>query len=103
MKTYLGNLSYSDVLSELAINKLIEIINSTDTYGKIISIRLLFERCDGLLSKLRKKYPAACKYINETNHIENDYIFQLDPFKYFSIPQFYIEQLEEFISSEKIV
>ncbi|BCJ96511.1 hypothetical protein acsn021_40800 [Anaerocolumna cellulosilytica] len=102
MKTYFGDLSYSDILHELTIDKLIEIIKSTDTYGKIISIRLLFERYDGLLSKLRKKYPAACKYINETNHVENDYIFQLDPFKYFSIPQFYMEQLEEFISSEKI-
>jgi ABC-type Mn2+/Zn2+ transport system ATPase subunit len=102
MQNYFGNLSYDDVLRELTIEKLIEIINSTDAYGKIISIRLLFERSDGLLSKLRKKYPAACKYVNETNHVENDYIFQLNPFKYLSIPQFYMDQLEEFIASEKI-
>lgn len=101
MKNYFGDLSYNDILHELTVEKLIEIIKSTDIYAKIISIRLLFERFDGLLTKLRKKYTAACKYINETNHVENDYIFQLDPFKYFSIPQFYMDQLEEFISSEK--
>lgn len=44
-------------------------------------------------------HPAACKYVNETNHVENDYIFQLDPFKYFSIPKFYMDQLEEFVNS----
>jgi ABC-type Mn2+/Zn2+ transport system ATPase subunit len=103
MRTYLGDLLYSDVLQELTTHKLLEIIQSTDSYGKIISIRLLFERYDKLLSKLRKKFPAACKYINETNHVENDYIFQLDPFKYLSIPQFYMEQLEEFIISERII
>lgn len=102
MKDYLGNLSYDDVLNELKVEKLIEIVKATNMYEKIISIRLLFERVDGLLLKLRKKYPAACKYVNETNHVENDYIFQLNPLKYFSIPKCYVDQLEEFIISEEI-
>lgn len=101
MAEYFDELSYDDVLNELKVEKLLEIIKSSDIYDKIIALRLLFERSDGLLFKLRKKYPAACKYVNETNHVENDYIFQLDPFKYFSIPKFYMDELEEFISIER--
>lgn len=100
MKCYLGDFSYCDILQELTNEKLFEAIKSSDKYEKIICIRLLFERNAGLLLKLRRRYPAACKYVNETNHVENDYIFQLNPFKYFNIPQFYLTQLEEFISSE---
>lgn len=99
IKEYFGDLSYDDILNELKVEKLLEIIHESDGYDKIVALRLLFQRFDGLLSKLRKKYPAACKYINETNHVENDYIFQLDPFKYLSIPKFYIDQLEEFVST----
>lgn len=100
IEEYLGTQSYEEILNELQIEKLVDIIKSPDIYNKIIAMRLLFERFDGLLSKLRKKYPSACKYVNETNHVENDYIFQLNPFKYFSIPKCYIDELEEFINSE---
>lgn len=101
MIEYFGELSYEDILDELRVENLLESIKSSDTYEKILSLRLLFERFEGLLLKLRKKYPAACKYVNETNHVENDYIFQLDPFKYFSIPKFYMDELEDFIDSER--
>ncbi|WP_312502938.1 hypothetical protein [Lacrimispora sp.] len=101
MAEYLDELSYDDILNEMKVEKLLVIIKSTDIYDKIIALRVLFERSDGLLSKLRKKYPAAYKYVNETNHVENDYIFQLNPFKYFSIPKFYMEELEEFLDAER--
>ena len=93
------DLSYDSVLEDLKDEKLIEIINGGDDYEKIVSIRLLFERTEGLLIELRRKYPAACKYVNETNHLENDYIFQLNPFKYLAIPKLYRDQLEEFVKS----
>lgn len=67
----------------------------------LISFRLLFERVEGTLSLLRKKYPAACKFVNETNHVENDYIYQLDPRKYFGIPNYYLQQIENFIQENK--
>lgn len=101
IQSYLGTLSYNDILEAVSSEKLFDALDSADNYEKIVTARLLFERYDGLLSKLKKKYPAACKFVNETNHIENDYIFQLDPFKYFQIPQFYLNEVETFLEDEK--
>lgn len=98
--SYLGELTYDDILAELSKDNLLLLIHGDNVYENIIAIRLLFERCDGLLGKLRKSYPAACKFVNETNHIENDYIFQLDPFKFFSIPTVYLNEINEFIKEE---
>ncbi|WP_440285396.1 hypothetical protein [Eshraghiella crossota] len=101
IESFLGISSYDDVIETVSSKKLFDILASADIYGKIITVRLLFERYDGLLAKLKKKYPAACKFVNETNHIENDYIFQLDPFKFFQIPQFYLSEIETFLEDEK--
>lgn len=97
----LGISSYDDIIDAVSSEKLFDILDSADNYEKIVTVRLLFERYDGLLAKLKKKYPAACKFVNETNHIENDYIFQLNPFKFFQIPQFYLSEIETFLEDEK--
>lgn len=101
LSEFFGETTYEDIISELSKEKLMQLVNSNDIYSKIIAIRLLFERYDKLLGKLRRKYPAACKFVNETNHIENDYIFQLNPFKFFEIPEVYLNELEDFVSSQQ--
>lgn len=100
---YIPDKTYPDLINGTSTSTLIKEMESDDLYHRIISIRLLFERVDGALSLLKKKYPSACKFINETNHIENDYIFQLDPRKYFSIPRNYIDQIDSFIQENKHV
>ena len=97
----LGISSYDDIIEAVSSEKLFDTLASADNYEKTVTVRLLFERYNGLLAKLKKKYPAACKFVNETNHIENDYIFQLDPFKFFQIPQFYLSEVEVFLEDEK--
>lgn len=98
INTCISSESYSELIEALADDVLIRLIEFGNQYEKIIAIRLLFERNDSEFKTLRRMYPAACKYINETNHIENDYIFQLDPREYFSIPEVYINELDDFIS-----
>lgn len=101
LSEFLGEITYEAVISELSKEKLMQLIDGNDVYSKIIAIRLLFERYNGLLGGLRKKYPAACKFVNETNHIENDYIFQLNPFKFFEIPEIYLTEVKDFLSSQQ--
>ena len=100
LQKYINGWEYDSIISELNDEQLVKLIKTDDLYVKVIAIRLLFERHEGLLTALRIKYPATCKFLNETNHVENDYIFQLDPTKYFGIPQCYMQQLEDFLLND---
>lgn len=97
IQKYIKNMDYADMINALNNQYLLDLSKASNLYIKVIAIRLLFERHEGLLIKLRQKYPATCKFVNETNHVENDYIFQLNPMKYFGIPKCYLEQLELFL------
>ncbi len=99
LKNYI-NMEYDDIISALDDQHLLMLSKSVDKYIKVIAIRLLFERHEGMLGKLRQKYPATCKFVNETNHVENDYIFQLDPTKFFGVPDCYLWQLEKFLTED---
>lgn len=99
LKRYFENKEYEDVLAELTDNKLQDLVDNGDNYSKVIAFRLLFERNEELFKRLRKLYPASYKFINETNHIENDYVFQLDPLKYYGIPEYYLNELKSCIQN----
>lgn len=101
IQKYLGMNSYDDIIESVSSEKLLATLATANNYEKTVTARLLFERYNGLLSKLKKKYPAACKFVNETNHIENDYIFQLNPFEFFQIPEFYLSEIETFLEDER--
>lgn len=94
----LGNFTYGDLLSLVTDEKLKNEIASGNDYSKVMAFRLLFERHKEVFKRLRMKEPATYKYINETNHIENDYVFQLDPMKFYSIPTYYLQKLKEAIN-----
>ena len=93
--------NYEMLVDELDISILLDALNTENVYSKIIAIRLIFERQDGLMKKLRKEHPGASKFLNETNHIENDYIFQLDPSVFFTIPELYANEIKQFLDQNK--
>ena len=100
---YLGNRTYDELIELVDSKKLYDLINCCDKYEQILATRLLFERYKGMLVKLRKAYPATCKFVNETNHVENDYVFQLNPLKYFEIPELYLKEIKKFLEEQKSV
>jgi hypothetical protein len=102
---YLSDMDYDKLLDETSDANLLKLVEEADKYTQTIAIRFLFEkdRSGGsLLSQLKKEYPNACKFVNETNHIENDYIFQLDPMKFFEIPEYYLNQLKAFCKGKLV-
>lgn len=103
INSYINDMEYGQLFNETSDKKLLELVKNSDKYTQTIAIRFLFEkdRSDGsLLSQLKKEYPNACKFVNETNHIENDYIFQLNPMRFFEIPAHYLNQLKEFCNEK---
>ena len=59
------------------------------------SLKLVYEG-----DKLKEKNSIVLKFIDEIYHIENDYIFSLDLIKFDIIPDFIINSINEFMSSE---
>lgn len=84
---------YESLRSSVTDDEINRVIQNGDNYEKILALRLYFERYENKFSKLKKNSPHVSKYMNESNHIENDYVFQLDPKKYYSIPQGYLQIL----------
>ena len=93
--------SYNKFLQEISTQRLLCELESRNIYFRILAIRLLFERGEGLMTMLRREHPEACKFLNETNHIENDYVFQLNPEKFYSIPEMYVHEIRDFIIIHK--
>lgn len=101
LKPVFGYENYGGFLLDLSTDVLFKTAESSDMYSRIVSIRFLFERKDGLLKQLKQKYPASAKFLNETNHVENDYVFQLDPCKFFEIPPRYLDEITNFLHENK--
>lgn len=100
---YIPDMNYNDLFDGTIDDKLLQLVKNGNIYTQIIAIRFLFEKDRGsgaLISELKKEFPNACKFVNETNHIENDYIFQLNPMEFFEIPLSYLNQLKIFCNEK---
>ena len=64
-----------------------------NNYEKLHIYRIIFDTTDNIESGIIKKF------IDEASHIENDYIYQLNPRKYQMVPQFVIAECDKAISS----
>lgn len=51
-----------------------------------------------ILSNQKNKSHVVSKFINETYHVENDYLFHLDPVKYNTIPNYIIAECDKEIN-----
>lgn len=86
---WIENFNYNSLLAKVKDNnEMKEIYNkSANNYEKLQIYRIIFddEKCTSVVQK----------FINETFHIENDYIYQLNPCKYQLVPQFVIDECNE--------
>lgn len=62
-------------------------LNSNSNYEKMQLYRIAFNE--------NHDNDVIRKFINETFHIENDYLFQLDPREYDTIPQYIIDECDK--------
>lgn len=72
--------------------------NCTSNYEKMQIFRIVFEKAefDNQIDDSVFKH-----YVNKTFHIENDYLFQLDPGDYDTVPQYIIELCDKTILEDK--
>lgn len=83
------NFNYQDSIANfLDNNYLIRLYNkANNNYEKLQIYRILFDE--------NHENRVIRKFINETFHIENDYIYQLNPCKYQTIPHYIIKECDK--------
>lgn len=81
--------NYERILTDILNNKkMVELYNkSSNNYEKLQIYRIIFN--DNHDNEILRKF------VNETFHIENDYILQLNPCKYEIVPQYIIDECDE--------
>uniref|UniRef100_C6E141 Protein CR006 P-loop domain-containing protein n=1 Tax=Geobacter sp. (strain M21) TaxID=443144 RepID=C6E141_GEOSM len=91
----LTSFSYSDIFSRVSDKyDMVELYNtSLNGYEKLQIFRLLGFDVDSSVIR---------KFINETYHIENEYICQLDPAKFDTIPEYVISECDKIVSEVQV-
>ena len=98
-----GNSEIQELIDDFDYSKVLDIINddkemkriyseTKNSYEKLHIYRIIFDNKDKTDSSVIKKF------INEAFHIENGYIYQLNPRKYQMVPQFVIDECDKAIS-----
>ncbi|MNG40191.1 hypothetical protein D3C84_1286670 [compost metagenome] len=62
-----------------------------NNYEKLHVYRIISEGADHA--------DVVLKFINQTFHIENDYIYQLNPAKYQTVPQYVIDECDQYVAT----
>jgi ABC-type Mn2+/Zn2+ transport system ATPase subunit len=88
------NNTYKNIHDDNIIKKLYQ--KSSSNYEKLHLFRVLFGE-----NLKTKESTIIMKFINEAFHIENDYIYQLNPCEYQLVPQYVIDECNEQMKNHK--
>ena len=95
IRIYINEFNYQDILSIIS-NKLLMkqlYLESDNNYEKTEIFRIMLKTF-GLLNI----NPVIEEFINEEFHIENAYIFQLDPYAYNLVPNYIVEMCDRIVN-----
>lgn len=94
-----GVTSISERVPGFNYTEMLSLVNNTE------SIRALYQRCQSGYEKLQifrlleldQNSPVIKKFVNETYHIENEFICQLDPSQFDLIPEYVVLECDRLI------
>lgn len=93
IKLRISEFDYSSVIQLiLDTPAMVELYKSCgNNYEKLHVYRIISEGADHA--------DVVLKFINQTFHIENDYIYQLNPAKYQTVPQYVIDECDQYVAT----
>ena len=96
IQQHVQNFEYSSFLQLIFdTSAMVELYKScSNNYEKLHIYRIISEENAGA-----GHAEVVLKFINQAFHIENDYIYQLNPAKYQTVPQFVIDDCDQYIAS----
>lgn len=93
-----GGFDYNRWYAQCGDKQLVQLIaNAQNDYEKIVYIRFWIEAHPERLDTLRTQYSGLAKYLNESHHVDDDYLYELNPKKFPTVPKNYLQILVEFI------
>lgn len=97
---YIDNFNYTDSLQSYDSILLLETYErECNAYFKMLILRAYAEVTNGIKETIRITNPALRKYLDETNHIENDNAYILDYQKFNIVPNYILEEADNFVAS----
>ena len=100
IKEYISDFNYEEQARRVNDTSLLKDLyhNCSSNYEKMQIFRIAFEKVE-FDNKIEDS--VFKHYVNKTFHIENDYLFQLDPSDYDTVPQFIIDICDKTIQTDK--
>lgn len=102
IKQYIPDFDYDSVLEQCKPENLMErYTNEASSYIKMLILRTYTEQDGEARDRLRQTNDVLRKYVDETYHIENDYLYSLDVRRFNIVPEHYMTYAERFVANEK--
>lgn len=101
IKEYISDFNYASILEICQpANLLAKYAQTTNAYSRIMLLRMYCERLPEARRRLADTNDVLLKYIDETFHIENDYVYMLDVRNFDIVPSHIDEQAFDFVRAE---
>lgn len=102
IKNFISDFDYNSVLALCEPRSLLErYLNEQSPYIKMLILRAYTEQDGEARERLRRKNDVLRKYVDETYHIENDYLYSLDIRRFNIVPDHYISDANTWVADEK--
>lgn len=102
IKGFIPDFDYDAVLAQCAPQCLMErYATETSAYIKMLILRAYTEQDAAARERLRRYNDVLRKYVDETYHIENDYLYSLDVRRFNIVPDNYIADAERYVADER--
>lgn len=101
IRKFIVNFHYDSIQADFTKASLLKRFSQEENaYVKMLILRAYTEANTSARERLRQKNDVLRKYVDETYHIENDYIYSIDVRKFNIVPENYIADAEDFVKCE---
>ena len=102
IQKYIPDFDYNFMLDQCAPKKLMDrYANEKSSYIKMLILRAYTEHDNKARDRLRQTNDVLRKYVDETYHIENDYLYSLDVRRFNIVPEHFMTHAERFVANER--
>lgn len=102
IREYIPEFDYIAIFEQFLPQNLMErYSHEQSAYIRMLILRAYTEQDEDARDRLRRTNDVLREYVDETYHIENDYLYSLDVRRFNIVPEHYIIDTERFVANEK--